>query len=79
MYLSVSRKAKPLKSFFPWIVFFGGLSIEIIIDYILRIEDCNVRTGGFPEQIWFAIQIFLAIVSLIYAYTVTNKTFRPIG
>lgn len=37
MYLSVSRKAKPLKSFFPWIVFFGGLSIEIIIDYILRI------------------------------------------
>jgi len=78
MYLRVSKRVKPFKSFFPWLVFFGGLSLEILIDYILRMQDSDIRTGGIPENVWFYIQIFLAIVSVIYAYIVTNKTFRPL-
>ena len=61
----------------PWLVFFGGLAVEILIDYIWRMQDSEIRTGGFPETLWFLIQLFLAIIASIYAYKVTepsNKT-----
>lgn len=67
-------KIRPIKSFVPWLVFFGGLAVEILVDYIWRIQDSDIRTGGFSETIWFLIQIFLAIIALIYAYKVTEPS-----
>jgi hypothetical protein len=78
IYVVLSKKAQPFKSFFPWLVFFGGLSIEILIDYIWRMQDSNIRTGGIPEHVWFYIQICFAVVSAIYAYIITNKAFNPL-
>ena len=56
-----------------WLLFFGGFSIEMTIDHLLRIHDGNIRTGGIPELLWFAIQIILASIALWLAYKGTES------
>ena len=50
-----------------WLLYFGLLGIELFIDYQLRMQDGNVRTGGIPEMLLFAlfwIQAFAAAILL---------------
>jgi hypothetical protein len=51
-----------------WILFFGGLGIEFASDYLLRMRDGDIKTGGFPEVAGFLIQAILALVSILFLY-----------
>ena len=61
------------KSIIAWLIFFGGLGLEICIDYILRVQDGSIRTGGIPEPLWFFIQIILGAISIWLGYLGTNS------
>jgi len=43
------------KTIFAWVVFFGGLTIEMAIDYLLRKQDGDMSTGGIHEILWFLL------------------------
>ena len=60
------------KTIIAWFIFFGGFALEISVDYLLRIQDENIRTGGIPELLWFIIQIILAISALWLAFLATK-------
>ena len=45
-------------------LFFGGLGAEMLVDHLWR----RMWAGGFPEPVWYAIQILLATVALVLAY-----------
>ena len=56
------------KAILGWLLFFGGAGIEFLIDYILRMRDANIRTGGFPEPLLFLLQAMLVLVSIFLLY-----------
>ena len=62
-----------LRAILPWLVFFGGLALEFGLDYALRIRDGDVRTGGIPQPLWFAILWALAAIALWLAYEATGN------
>lgn len=59
-----------------WFVFFGGLSVEMAIDHLLRRQDGIMNAGGIPEALWFLIHIALAIISmwLLFKGTISLKS-----
>lgn len=59
-----------------WLVFFAGLGVEMLVDYLLRSQDGNIRTGGIPETLWFLMQIFLGAVSVWLAFLGTSSLVR---
>lgn len=61
------------RAFIPWFVFLGGLGIELGIDYLIRMRDGDIRTGGLPETLFFALQLMLATVALLMAWQATRS------
>lgn len=55
-----------------WVIFFGGFTLEMAVDHLLRIQDENIRTGGIPELLWFLIQIMLAIFAIWLVFIATK-------
>ncbi len=55
-----------------WLVFFFGFASEILVDYLMRSYDGNIKTGGLPPSVWFLIQIALAALSLLLAFKATS-------
>lgn len=51
-----------------WVLFFGGPGIEFASDYLWRMRDGDITTGGFPEVVGFLIQVVLALVSILFLY-----------
>jgi hypothetical protein len=58
-----------------WVLFIGGLGLELAIDYLLRIYDGDIKTGGIPELLLFLITIALASIAVWLAFTAT----KPLG
>jgi hypothetical protein len=58
-----------------WFLFFGGLAIQIGVDYFLRMQDGNIKEGGFSEPLWFSIQFILGLISIFFLYKGTQS--RP--
>lgn len=58
-----------------WGIFFVGFGALIACDYALRIRDGDVKSGGLPEMLWFAVQWLLAVPSagLIWRGTRTRQ------
>lgn len=48
---------------FGWMLFFGGFGALIACDYGLRMRDGQIKDGGLPEMLWFAVQWILAAVA----------------
>lgn len=65
------------KSIIAWLVFFGGYSLEMAIDYWLRVQDNNITTSGIPEPLWFLIPITLAIFALWLVFIATKPLITP--
>jgi len=47
-----------------WFIFVGGVAVTIAVDYFLRMQDGNIRTGGIPHEVMASIHIVLAAISL---------------
>lgn len=55
-----------------WVVFLSGILSAILVDYLMRSYDGNIKTGGLPELVWFFIQIAIAAFSLFLAFKATK-------
>ena len=44
---------------FAWALFFFGLVIELSVDFALRMQDRNPKTGGLSSDIYYGVQIIL--------------------
>ena len=65
------RKRKNMKwrmTFLAWILFFCGLGVELYIDFSLRMQDDNPKTGGLSPIHYFGYQVLLALSSVLVAF-----------
>lgn len=51
-----------------WIVFTGILITEILVDYLFRMADSNIHTGGLNESFWMEVQVLAGIIGLFFVY-----------
>ena len=56
----------------PWIIYLVGLCLEIGVDYFLRMQDGNIRSGGLPDSVLFLISVVLAGVSVGLVFIATK-------
>jgi hypothetical protein len=55
-----------------WLVWFGGLAALLLVDYLLRKSDGNVRTGGIPEPLAGVLLLLLGAVCVWLLYQATH-------
>ena len=60
------------KTFLAWVVFFTGFLLEMLVDYLMRSRNGDIRTEGLSPTIWFLIQILLAAIALSLAFSATK-------
>jgi uncharacterized BrkB/YihY/UPF0761 family membrane protein len=51
-----------------WIVWLGGVGLLVLVDYLLRVSDGDIRTGGVPALLGAVLLILLGAVSLWLLY-----------
>ena len=56
------------KSIIAWLVFFGGFGFMLLVDYFLRIQDGNIKSGGIPELLFFTTIIALSLLAIWQLY-----------
>jgi len=54
-------------------MYFGILGIELFIDYQLRIQDGNVRSGGIPDELLSGMLIIQASVAAVLLWQGTGQ------
>ena len=60
------------KTFLAWVVFFTGILLGMLVDYLMRSRDGNINTEGLSPTIWSLIQIVLAAIALSLAFSATK-------
>jgi hypothetical protein len=55
-----------------WIVWLGGFGLLAAMDYLLRVGDGDIKTGGVPDVVGGLLLIFLGAVSLSLLYQATR-------
>lgn len=55
-----------------WLVFLIGLAAELRADFILRLRDGDVTTGGIPDILGLAIHVGLGTVAVLLAWRGTR-------
>jgi hypothetical protein len=55
-----------------WLMWFGGLAALLVVDYLLRKSDGDVRTGGIPESLAAVLLILLGAVCVWLLYKATH-------
>lgn len=56
-----------------WCSFFAGLTILLLIDHLLRIQDGHVEDGGLPEIVYYGVPTLLGFVSLWFLTLAARK------
>jgi hypothetical protein len=51
-----------------WIVWLGGFGLLAAVDYLLRVGDGDIKTGGVPDMVAGVLLILLGAVSLPLLY-----------
>ena len=60
------------KTFLAWVVFFTGILLGMLVDYLMRSRDGDIQTDGLSPTIWSLIQIVLAVIALNLAFSATK-------
>jgi len=47
-----------------WLVWLGGLGALVLVDYVLRVSDGDIKTGGVPDLLGGTLLVLLGGVSL---------------
>ena len=58
---------------FAWALFFLGLGVELAIDYALRMQDGNPRTGGLSPATYYITQIILFLCAFFLSVKGTRS------